>query len=90
MVSCDASAEIIDEAGDISIEMTKNGVLQPQAQSTFTGVAEDIETLSFQTLVQVSENNSCCCCSSPTLLQFVNTGVPATYHNINVCVTKIC
>lgn len=89
MVSLDASAEA-DEAGDIVIQMTKNGVLQPQAQSTATGAVGEIDTLSFVTLVQVNENNSPCCCSSPTLLQFMNTGVGVTYPNVNVCVTKIC
>lgn len=89
MVSCDCSA-IPDTAGLMSIQLTKNGVLQPQAQAASTGETGDTTTMGFQTLVQVNENNSNCCCSSPTLLQIVNTGVAVTFPNINVCVTKIC
>lgn len=90
MVSCNCSAEVSDDIGDISIQMTKNGLLQPQAQSTTTGETGDITTMSFVTLVQVNDSNSCRCCDSPTLIQFINTGVPAIYHNINVTVTKVC
>ena len=88
-VSLDASGEA-QAAGDIVSQMTKNGVLQPQAQSTATGVTGEIDTLGFKTLVQVSTNNSCRCCDSPTVLQFMNTGVETTYTNVNVVVTKVC
>ena len=79
MVSCDASA-----AAASTIQLKKDGVLQPQAQSTGT-------SLSFVTLVQVSNNNSNCCYSSPTLLQISNpTEATETLTNLNVCITKIC
>lgn len=89
MVTCDASLTP-SEAGVASIQLTKNGVLQPQAQSTVTGAVDTIYPVGFTTLVQVTENNSPCCCSSPTILQLVNTGVESLYNHINVCVTKIC
>lgn len=78
MVSVDASAETA-----ATIELSKNGLLQPQAQSTGT-------TLGFITLVQVPTNNSNCCCSSPTVIQLMNTGAEATFTNVNVVVTKVC
>lgn len=77
MVSVDASSTTTP-----TIQLYKNGVAQPQAQST--GGAS-----SFVTLVQVDENNSCCACTSPTSLQIVNTGAAATFTNINCCVTKV-
>lgn len=69
-------------AASNTIQMFKDGVAQPQAQSTGT-------TPSFTTLVQVDRNNSDCCCSSPVTLKFVPTA-EGTATNINVCVTKIC
>ena len=76
MVSCDASAE-----ASTTIQLYKNGVAQPQAQST--GI-----TTSFETLVQVPENNSCCPCTSGVSLQIVNT-TATTFTNANVVVTKV-
>ena len=78
MVSVDASTAAV-----ATIELHKNGMTQPMAQSTGT-------TLSFMTLVQVPNSNSNCCCSSPTLLQLINTGAAASFTNVNIVVTKVC
>lgn len=66
-----------------NIQLYKDGVAQPQAQSTGT-------TTSFVTLVQVDKDNcKCNCCSSPVTLRFIsNTAVTMT--NANVVVTKVC
>ena len=77
MVSCDASA-----GTSTNIQLYKDGVAQPQAQSTGTA-------LSFNTLVQVPTNNSCKCCDSPVTLQVVNE-TATSFDNANICVTKIC
>lgn len=77
MVEFDGSA-----AASNTVQMFKDNVLQPQAQSTGT-------SMSFTTLVQVDRNNNNCCCSSPVELRFVPTEA-GTFTNINVCVTKIC
>ena len=76
-VSCNAS--LGDSA---TIQMYKNGVEQPQAQSTGSSPA-------FSTLVQVDKDNCDCPCSSPTMLQFFNVGDAVTYDNINITVTKV-
>ena len=89
MVEVDAAA-IPTTAGVMSIQLSKDGVLQPQAQSAVTGATTDVDNMSFTTLVQVKEDNTCNCCSSPTVIKVVNTGVPATYNIANICVTKIC
>lgn len=77
MVSFDGST-----AADNTVQMFKDGVAQPQAQSTGTSP-------SFVTLVQVDHNNNNCCCSSPVNLRFIPTAA-GTFTSINVCVTKIC
>ena len=89
MVAVDASG-IPTSAGVMSIQLSKDGSLQPQAQSSVTGTTTDVDNVSFTTLVQVKENNTCNCCTSPTVLRIVNTGVPATYNIANIVVTKIC
>jgi len=77
-VSVDASS-----TAATSIQLYKDGVALPQAQSTGTSP-------SFVTLVQVDKNNSCCPCASPTNLQVKNSGTAAaTYTDINVVVTKL-
>lgn len=76
MVECDASTSV-----STTIQLYKDGVAQPQAQST--GV-----TPTFTTLVQVSENNSCCPCASGVSLQIMNE-TAATFTDVNVVVTKI-
>ena len=78
MVECDASA-----SATTTLQLFKNGVAQPQAQSTGG-------TPAFTTLVQVTENNCGCPCSSPTNLQIRNTAdAEATLTNVNVVVTKL-
>lgn len=76
MVECDVSA-----AATTTIQLVKDGVLQPQAQGTGT-------TPSFTTLVQVSENNTCCPCTSPTTIQVRNT-TATTLTDANIVVTKV-
>ena len=76
MVAVDASA-----AASTTIQLYKDGVAQPQAQSTGTSP-------SFTTLVQVDKNNSCCPCTSPVAIQIQNTAA-TTFTDANVVVTKI-
>lgn len=89
-VSVSATATA-DTAGAIIIQLRKDGVLQPQALTSTT--AADITSqhaLEFTTLVQVTHDNySNCICSTPTIIDFVNTGVETTYNHINVTVVRI-
>ena len=87
MVSCNSTLTGA-AAGSARIQMSKNGVAQPQAQAGET-LAVTPTSLDFTTLVQVNQNNNTCYCTSPTLLQFIYSGDDAT-GTINVCVTKIC
>lgn len=91
MVSFDASAAASTTPGNITVQMTKDGTFVPQALTTNSSTAStDIESLSFVTLVQVNRNNSCRCSDAPVILRFINTGVPATFTQANVVITKIC
>lgn len=76
--------------GDMSIQLYKNGIAQPQAQSIVDGTTAAAANMSFTTLVQAKENNTCSCCTSPTFIRVVNTGVPVDYTVTNIVVTKIC
>lgn len=75
----------------VSVQLYVNGVAQPQAISSFTGVAATADTFNFKTLVQVNENNcNCNCYTSPTVLQIRNGETALTDAHINCVVTKIC
>jgi hypothetical protein len=88
MIAVDAS--IVPEAtGDVSIQLSKNGILQPQAYSIEDGTADETTALSFTTLVQVQGNNTCACNTSPTIVQVIN-GTAGTFDIASVTVTKIC
>lgn len=65
-----------------TVQLYKNGVALPQAQSTGTNV-------SFTTLVQVPFCNDCSCATSPTVLRVVNE-TAGTFTNANIVVTKVC
>lgn len=77
MVACEVSS-----ATSNTIQLSKNGVIQPQTISTGTSP-------SFVTLVQVDKNNTPCCCSSPTNLNVIVTSA-GTLTNADIVVTKIC
>lgn len=78
-------------AGEISVQMYKNGIPQPQAITEVTAAdATSLNPMSFATLVQVPENNlPNCPCSVPTVISFMNTGIEATFSTFNVNVTRI-
>lgn len=79
-----------DAATLVSVQLFINGVAQPQAISSFTGVAATADTFNFKTLVQVTDNNCPCnCAASPTVLQVRNGITGLTDAHINIVVTKL-
>lgn len=89
-VSVSASA-VATEEGEISIQLEKDDVLQPQAVSSATA-ADTTSTyaLGFTTLVQVTHsNNQNCICATPTNIDIVNTGVPVTFTSINLTAVRV-
>jgi len=87
-VSATATA---NSAGLLSIQLEKDGVLQSQALAATTAIDVVSEhSLGFTTLVQVTHDNcGNCICSAPTNIDFINTGIDATYNHINVTVVRI-
>ena len=80
-----------DAATEVSVQLMVNGVLQPQAITSFVPAAvTDTRAFGFKTFVRVLENNcQCNCLTSPTTLQFVNGTTALTDAHFNVVVTKI-
>lgn len=80
-----------DAATEVSVQLMVNGVLQPQAITSFVPASiTDARTFGFKTFVRVLENNcQCNCLTSPTTLQFQNGATALTDAHINVVVTKI-
>ena len=90
MVECSGSVTATTP-GDVSIQLAKNGVLQPGSISSATAAADSITPLAFTSLVQVSQNNNPCNCTiNPTTIQLINTGVAGTFDIVRMVVTKLC
>lgn len=78
-------------AGDISVQMAVNGLLQPDAiSSASVAAADSISPLGFKALVQVQQDNTKCCCSNATELSFFTGDTDITDLHFNVVVTKLC
>ena len=76
--------------GNIVIQLQRNGVNVPGAftSAASTTALTDVKSLSFSTIIQVKP--SCCAVDNNVNLTFVNTGIPTTFSNINVAITKLC
>lgn len=88
-VTFNADAAATDTVGDIVVVLQNNGVAVPGAIATFTTtVADDATNLAFSTIIRVPP--SCCAVDNTANLTLVNTGVAATYTNVNINITKLC
>lgn len=88
-VSFNADAAAITAVGDLVVVLQSNGVEVPGAIATFTTtVADDATNLSFSTIIKVPP--SCRAINNTTNLTLVNTGVAATFTNVNINITKLC
>lgn len=89
-VTFNGVAAATEAAGDITVQLQQNGVNVSGALTTAssTTALTDIESLSFSTIIQVKP--SCCAVDNNVNLTLVNTGVPATFSNVNVVITKLC
>jgi len=75
-------------AGDITVQLFVNGVLQPGAEATEDSTATtDIVNMAFETAVCVTP--ACFACGNSVSLTFVDTGVGAVFSNIEVVVIKV-
>lgn len=80
-----------DAATEVTVQLMINGVLQPQAITSFVPAAiTDTRTFGFKTFVRVLQNNCRCnCLTSPTTLQFINGTTALSDAHINVVITQI-
>lgn len=78
-------------AGEVIVQLEKNGVAQPQAVSLITTAdATSQIPFSFTTLIQVPDNNNINCpCSTTTTIDLRNAGIEATYSTIDVTAVRI-
>lgn len=78
-------------AGTGQIQLYRNGVALPQAQSQFTTAAANVSNFAFDTIIQVPQNNCCCdSVSAPVTLQVFCGEQNFTEGYLNVVVTKLC
>ena len=84
--NADTSTATVDA---ITVELQNNGVAVPGATATITpAVADDVMNLAFATIIKVPP--SCCAIDNTANLTLVNTGVAATFTNVNINITKLC
>ena len=88
-VTFNADGAATTAVGDIIVVLQNNGVAVPGAIATFTTtVADDATNLAFSTIIRVPP--SCCAVDNTANLTLVNTGVAATFTNVNINITKLC
>lgn len=75
-------------AGDIAVQLQKNGVnVLGAIASESSSATTDIGSITFSTIIDVLP--SCCSVDNSVNLSFVNTGVAATYTNVAINVIKL-
>jgi hypothetical protein len=88
-VTFNADGAATTTPGDVVVVLQNNGVAIPGAIATVTvAAADDATNLAFATIVKVPP--SCCAIDNTAMLTLVNTGVAATFTNVNINITKLC
>ena len=88
-ITFNAVASATEALGELTVELQNNGVAVPGAQATFTTTtAGENSSYAFSTIVRVLP--SCYMVNNSGNLTVVNVGVPATYENVNINITKLC
>lgn len=73
-------------AGDIGLQLIRNGVAVPGAEATVTGATGDTYNVSFATLIRVLP--SCCVINNNSMLQ-VQATAAGTITNASLSVVKM-
>ena len=88
-VTFNAVAAATEAVGELVIELQNNGVAVPGAEAASTTVtAGNNDNYAFTTIIRVLP--SCCAIDNVANLTLVNTGVAATFENVNINITKLC
>ena len=88
-VTFNAIAAATTTVGELTIELYNNGVAVPGAiaGATTTAAGDNLD-FAFTTIIRVPP--SCCAVDNTARLTVVNTGVDATYTDVNLNITKLC
>lgn len=78
----------VPSGGSVTIQLEVNNVLQSDAFSTVTAVANQVLPFHFEKLIQVPFSNTPSPCTSPTSVNIISNAA-TTYNNVNAIVTKI-
>ena len=88
-VTFNAVAAATTTVGELTVELYNNGVAVPGAEASYTTTtAGDNSNYAFSTIIRVLP--SCYAVNNTARLTVVNTGVDATYTNVNINITKLC
>ena len=88
-VTFNAVAAATEAVGELVIELQNNGVAVPGAEAASTTVtAGNNDNYALATIIRVLP--SCCAVDNAAKLTLVNTGVAATFENVNINITKLC
>ena len=88
-VTFNAVAAATTTVGELTVELYNNGVAVPGAEASYTTTtAGENANYAFSTIVRVLP--SCPLVNNTANLTVVNTGVDATYTNVNINITKLC
>ena len=78
-----------ETAGNITVQLLNNGEVVPGAvTSGYSAANANAEALGFSTILKVLP--SCACIDNSATISLQNTGVEATFSNLNIIITKIC
>lgn len=76
-------------AGEITVQLINGSEVIPGATSSVTlAAADDVISLGFASIVKVPP--SCCAIDNTAKLTVQNTGIEATFTNVNINITKLC
>ena len=88
-VTFNAVAAATEAVGELVVELQNNGVAVPGAEAaSTTTTAGNNDNYAFATIIKVPP--SCYTIDNTAKLAFVNSGVAATFANVNVNITKLC
>ena len=88
-VTFNAVAAATEAVGELVVELQNNGMAVPGAEAaSTTTTAGNNDNYAFATIIKVPP--SCCAIDNTAKLTLVNTGVAATFANVNVNITKLC
>ena len=88
-VTFNAVAAATEAVGELVVELQNNGVAVPGAEAaSTTTTAGNNDNYAFATVIKVPP--SCCAIDNTAKLTLVNTGVTATFANVNINITKLC